>query len=55
MCHAPGVFLVDARLGYADLHAQMLETYMHEHYGETVELSQLYDGDALTLYSCRLK
>lgn len=55
MCHIPGVVLVDARIGYADLHARMLETYMHEHYNETVELDQLYDGNALTLYSCRLK
>ena len=28
---------------------------MHEHYNETVELDQLYYGNALTLYSCRLK
>jgi len=55
MCHIPGVVLVDARLGYADSHARMLETYMHEHYSETVELDRLYDGDALTLHSCRLK
>jgi len=55
MCHIPGVVLVDARLGYADLHARMLETYMHEHYSETVELDQLYNGNALALYSCRLK
>ena len=55
MCHIPDVVLVDARIGYADLHARMLETYMHEHYSETVELDQLYYGNALTLYSCRLK
>jgi hypothetical protein len=55
MCHISGVVLVDARKGYADLHARMLETYMHEHYRETVELDQLYGGNALTLHSCRLK
>ena len=55
MCHMPRVVLVDARIGYADLHARMLQSYMHEHYNETVELDRLYDGSSLTLQSCRLK
>jgi hypothetical protein len=52
LCHRPDVVMVDARLGYASSQAEMLKTYMREHYNESVAVKQLHDGKSLTLYSC---
>jgi hypothetical protein len=54
MCHVPGVLRVDAGLGYAGPHRQMLMTYMLEHHGEDVEIAPVFAGEALSLYACRV-
>jgi hypothetical protein len=54
MCHVPGVLRVDAGLGYAGPHRQMLTTYMLEHYREDVEIAPVFAGEALSLYACRV-
>jgi hypothetical protein len=54
MCHVPGVLRVDARLGYAGPHRQMLMTYMLEHHHEDVEVAPVFAGEAVSLYTCRV-
>jgi len=54
MCHVPGVLRVDAHLGYAGPHRQMLMTYMLEHHREDVEVAPVFAGEALSLYTCRV-
>jgi len=54
MCHVPGVYRVDAHLGYAGPQTQMLKTYMREHYHEDVEVAPVFAGEALSLYACRV-
>jgi len=53
ICNMSGVYMVDARLGLTKQHAQALITYMREHYGQVVEISSVFEGEALTLYACR--
>jgi hypothetical protein len=53
ICHVPGVYRVDARLGYAGPHAKMLKTYMSEHFQEDIETETVFEGEALSLYRCR--
>jgi hypothetical protein len=54
MCHVPGILRVDARLGYAGPHRQMLMTYMLEHHHEDVEVAPVFAGEAISLYTCRV-
>jgi hypothetical protein len=54
ICHVPGVYRVDAHLGYAGPHAQMLKTYMSEHFQENTEIETVFDGESLSLYRCRV-
>jgi hypothetical protein len=53
ICNLSDVYMVDSRLGLANRHAQALTTYMREHYRQTVKISPIFEGEALTLYSCR--
>lgn len=54
MCHVPQVYRVeDPGLGYAADHERALETYMQEHYREVVDTVQVFEGDRLSLYTCR--
>jgi hypothetical protein len=53
MCNIAGTHRVDARLGYARPHAEILTTYMREHHGQAVDVTASFNGDALTLYVCR--
>jgi hypothetical protein len=53
MCHVPGIYRVDAHLGYAGPQTRMLKTYMREHYHEEIEVVPVFAGEALSLYACR--
>jgi hypothetical protein len=55
MCHVDGVYRVDARLGYAEPHARILTAYMQEHYREAVDVVPVFQGEALSLYTCRVR
>jgi hypothetical protein len=55
MCHVPGVYRVeDSRRGYAAAHERQLATYMKEHHGEDVQSVEIFTGEVLSLYACKL-
>jgi hypothetical protein len=54
MCHIPGIYRVDAHLGYAAPHERIVKTHMHEHYGEAVDIVRAFEGEVLSLYTCKM-